>query len=279
MRKRALMLGLTAVVATSSFLAPSMASTTAPSTSMSIVGTDADRCMEWNVHDWVTRLRGDLDGDRVVDTVATRARWVGENTCRAVLVVRTARGTTHVAIPGYLGLLMKPPALAGLVKVGPGRHLGIAVVVLLGANTVWLDLYALSGGRLHQVNHGIPRRYGGGIAYCSGPTSCATTRRGRGDAGRVRPTHQPDLVRRSFYALASGQLVRVPAAHRAVRHRAAQARPLPRAERGSVVLELHGGRWLVMTEHADRPANGLLGSRAAREIAGAGRATCQLPGQ
>lgn len=213
MSKHALIVGLAAAVATSSFLAPSMASTPstpALSTSTSIAGTNADRCFEWNVQDWVTRLRGDLDGDRVVDTVATRARWVGENTCRAVLVVRTARGTAHIAIPGYLGLLMKPPALAGLVRVGPGRHLGIAVVVLLGANTVWLDLYALSGGRLHQVNHGI-LAYGGGIAYLFG-TDCVRNHAARMVSTRAVYGQQTNRyrIRRSFYALRAGQLVRLP---------------------------------------------------------------------
>ncbi|MFZ0323565.1 MAG: hypothetical protein WAN48_05470 [Actinomycetes bacterium] len=209
MRQRALVLALTAAFAASVFATPATASTTS-STAGSLSTPAPARCLNWHLDGWVTRLRGDIDGDGVVDTARTQARWVGQDTCRARLVVRTARGTTHIAIPAFQGLLMKPPGLAGLVSVGPGQRLDIAVIVLLGANTVWLDLYALQSGRLHQVNRTV-LGYGGGIAYLFG-TDCARHHGARLVSTRAVYDWKANryAVRRSFFGVRGGQLVRIP---------------------------------------------------------------------
>ena len=209
MRQRALVLALAVLLAAAVPAMPTMASTTLPTAVNSSTSAPA-RCLDWHLDGWVTRLRGDIDGDGVVDTAQTQARWVGEETCRARLVVRTAKGTAHIAIPAFQGLLMKPPGLAGLVGVGPGKRLDIAVIVLLGANTVWLDLYALHGSRLHQVNS-TSLGYGGGIAYLFG-TDCARHRGSRlvSTQAVYRWRANRYAVRRSFFGLRGGQLARIP---------------------------------------------------------------------
>jgi len=101
---------------------------------------------------WTTSLRGYVDGDGVIDTVVTRATWLGGGACRAWLVVDTARARFRAAIDPLIGALVEPPGLAGLIQLRPGHRLDVAVVVWLGASTGFLDVYGLRRHRLARVS-------------------------------------------------------------------------------------------------------------------------------
>jgi hypothetical protein len=102
--------------------------------------------------DGVTTLRGDLDADHRGDVVSTTARWTGDQTCRARLTVVTASRRFTRRIDPLFGSLLAPPPLAGLIHVGPGPRLDVAVIVMVGASTGFVDVYGLRGGALVRVS-------------------------------------------------------------------------------------------------------------------------------
>ena len=91
-----------------------------------------------------------MDADHRIDTVSTSARWLGDSTCRAWLTVETANGTYRRRIDPLFGSLVAPPALAGLIQLGPGRRLDIAVIVWLGASTGFVDVYGFHSRELQR---------------------------------------------------------------------------------------------------------------------------------
>src|SRR5262249_43311374 len=97
-------------------------------------------------------LRGDIDGDGVVDSVAlVRVRAAPER-CGAVLVVRTRSGTLTRA-------LSRPPepdvpGLNGLAALGSRPGLHIVVTTWQGASTEFAQLFAVRGGRIAPVATG-----------------------------------------------------------------------------------------------------------------------------
>src|SRR6266516_2880744 len=101
---------------------------------------------------WTTSLRGDVDGDGIADTVASHAKWRAGGGCRAWLVVNTAKGRFQSPIDALGSTLLKPPGLAGLIQLRPGRRLDVAVVVWLGASTGFLDVYGLASHRLVRLS-------------------------------------------------------------------------------------------------------------------------------
>jgi hypothetical protein len=102
--------------------------------------------------DGVTTLRGDLDGDHRSDVVSTTARWTGEQTCRARIQIETATDVYTRQIESLSGSLLAPPALAGLIHIGPGPRLDVAVIVMVGASTGFVDVYGLRGHTLVRVS-------------------------------------------------------------------------------------------------------------------------------
>jgi hypothetical protein len=116
---------------------------------------------------WTTSLRGDVDGDGVIDTVVTRATWLGGGACRAWLVVDTARARFRAAIDPLIGALVEPPGLAGLIQLRPGHRLDVAVVVWLGASTGFLDVYGLRRHRLARVSRSA-YEYAGSVVNRAG---------------------------------------------------------------------------------------------------------------
>jgi hypothetical protein len=100
--------------------------------------------------DGVTTLQGAVDADHRIDTVSTSAQWLGDRTCRAWLTIETADGTYRRRIDPLFGSLLAPPALAGLIQLGPGRRLDVAVIVWLGASTGFVDVYGLHGHELRR---------------------------------------------------------------------------------------------------------------------------------
>ncbi len=155
--------------------------------------------------DGVTRLQGDVDADHRIDTVSTSVRWLGESTCRAWLTVETANGTYRRRIDPLFGSLVGPPALAGLVQLGPGRRLDVAVVVWLGASTGFVDVYGFDGRELRRKSTAA-FDYAGSVVNRAG-VDCVSDRGARLVASFA--TFENDNryhVERSFYAMRAGGL-------------------------------------------------------------------------
>jgi hypothetical protein len=104
-----------------------------------------------------TVLHGDVDGDGNIDTVSSHGRTTATGRCRAWLVVETDRGVYRTRVEPLTGVLLVPPALAGLIELRPGRRLDIAVIVWVGASTGFLDVYGLRAHRLRRLS---PDAYG-----------------------------------------------------------------------------------------------------------------------
>jgi hypothetical protein len=102
--------------------------------------------------DGLTRLRGDVDGDRRLDTVTTEARWFAGDACCTRLVVETEHGVFERRVDPLSGMLIAPPGLAALVKLDRSPGLEIAVVIWRGASTAFLDVYGVRGKRLTRVS-------------------------------------------------------------------------------------------------------------------------------
>jgi hypothetical protein len=160
--------------------------------------------------DAVTRLRGDVDGDRHFDTVTTEAEWLADDTCRARLVVETNRNVFRRHVDPLSGLLIAPPGLAALVQLDRSPGLEVAVVIWRGASTAFLDVYGVRGNRLTRVTRDA-FAYAGSVVNRSG-VDCARKR------GAVLVASQAEFrlgderyhVRRVFYALRAGVLRRLP---------------------------------------------------------------------
>ena len=117
--------------------------------------------------DAVTRLRGDVDGDGRADLVRTIPNWADSETCRARLIVKSARGVLTRRIDPLTGLLIAPPGLAGLVDLDRRPGLEIGVVVWLGASTGFADVYGVRGPELVRVNREA-FDYGGSLVHREG---------------------------------------------------------------------------------------------------------------
>ncbi len=155
--------------------------------------------------DGVTTLQGDVDGDHRIDTVSTSARWPGDTTCRAWLTVETANGTYRRRIDPLFGSLVAPPALAGLIQLGPGMRLDIAVIVWLGASTGFVDVYGFTGRELRRESTEA-FDYAGSVVNRAG-VDCVRDRGARLVASFA--TFRGDNryhVERTFYAMRTGGL-------------------------------------------------------------------------
>jgi len=104
-----------------------------------------------------TVLHGDVDGDGVADTVSSHGRTTSAGRCRAWLVVETDRGVYRTKVEPLTGVLLVPPAIAGLIELRPSHRLDIAVIVWVGASTGFLDVYGLRGHHLRRLS---PDAYG-----------------------------------------------------------------------------------------------------------------------
>jgi hypothetical protein len=62
-------------------------------------------------------LYGDVDGDGTADTASTHARLTPDGSCRARLIVETERRLFRTKVSPLTGLLLVPPALAGLIRL------------------------------------------------------------------------------------------------------------------------------------------------------------------
>jgi hypothetical protein len=161
--------------------------------------------------DAVLRLAGDVDGDRTVDAVRTRASWWGPEACRVRLVVDTGTSVLRRTIDPATGIMIGPPGIAGLVDLDRHRGLEVAVVVWRGASTGFLQLHGVKRGRLDALA-ADSFEYAGSVVHPSG-VDCV---RHRG-AALVRSTAEYVLdddryhVERVFYAFRGGTLRRVPA--------------------------------------------------------------------
>ena len=159
--------------------------------------------------DGVTMLRGDVGGDHRIDTVSTSARWLGDTTCRAWLTVETANGTHRRRIDPLFGSLVAPPALAGLIQLGPGRRLDVAVIVWLGASTGFVDVYGFQGRELRRKSTEA-FDYAGSVVNRAG-VDCVSDRGARTVASFA--TFENDNryhVERTFYAIRRGGLHLIP---------------------------------------------------------------------
>jgi hypothetical protein len=156
-----------------------------------------------------TVLHGDIDGDGTRDTVSTHARITPNGSCRA-LVAETDRGTYRTKVAPLTGLLLIPPALAGLVQLRLGHRLDVAVIVWLGALTGFLDVYGLRGGHLRRLS---PRayRYAGSIGQRSG-VDCVHQHGARLVASwaPINRTGRRYVVERDFYGVRGGSLRPLP---------------------------------------------------------------------
>jgi hypothetical protein len=171
-----------------------------------------------------TVLHGDIDGDGTTDTVSTHARITPDGSCRARLIVEADRGVFRTKVAPLTGLLLVPPALAGLVHLRPGHRLDVAVIVWLGASTGFLDVYGLRGGHLRRLS---PQAYGyaGSIGQRSG-VDCVRQHGARlvASSASINRTGRRYVVERDFYGVRGGSL-----------------RPLPRlAERFRVPIDALG---------------------------------------
>jgi hypothetical protein len=156
--------------------------------------------------DGVTRLRGDVDGDRRPDLVTTQARWLTGNTCRARLVVDTERDVFERRVDPLSGVLIAPPGLAALVRLDRRPGLEIAVVIWRGASTAFLDVYGVRGNRLTRVSaDAFP--YAGSVVNRSG-VGCARKRGALLVASEAafKLDDERYHVGRVFYGLRAGDL-------------------------------------------------------------------------
>jgi hypothetical protein len=157
-----------------------------------------------------TVLLGDVDGDGTTDTVSTHARITPDGSCRARLTVETDHRVYRTKVAPLTGLLLVPPALAGLVQLRPGHRLDIAVIVWLGASTGFLDVYGLHGHHLRRLN---PQAYGyaGSFGERSG-VDCVHRQGARLIASwaSVDRNGHHYLGERDFYSTAGGSLRQVP---------------------------------------------------------------------
>jgi hypothetical protein len=157
-----------------------------------------------------TVLHGDVDGDGATDTVSTHARITPDGSCRARLIVETDQRIYRTKVAPLTGLMLVPPALAGLVHLRPGHRLDIAVIVWLGASTGFLDVYGLHGRRLHQVS---PQAYSyaGSFGERSG-VDCDHRRGARLVASWASADRKGRhyIGERDFYSIRGGSLRPVP---------------------------------------------------------------------
>ncbi|MDP9265162.1 MAG: hypothetical protein M3O91_03440 [Chloroflexota bacterium] len=161
--------------------------------------------------DGVTTLQGDVDADHRIDTVSTSARWLGDQTCRAWLTIDTSKGTYRRRIDPLFGSLVAPPALAGLIRLGPGPRLDVAVVVMLGASTGFVDVYGLQGRELRRRSSEAFAHAGSVVNRDRAGVDCATERGARLVASLA--TFEADNryhVQRTFYAVPAGALRTIP---------------------------------------------------------------------
>lgn len=161
--------------------------------------------------DEVRTLIGDVDGDRMPDTVRTRASWSDDETCRARLIADTGTIVLRRGIDPSTGIMIAPPGLAGLVDLDGRPGLELAVVIWRGASTGFLQLYGVRAGTLSALAS-ESFEYAGSIVHLSG-VDCV---RNRG-ALLVSSSAEYGLddgrydVERTFYALHGGSLQPVPA--------------------------------------------------------------------
>jgi hypothetical protein len=157
----------------------------------------------------VTTMHGDIDGDHRIDTVSTSARWLGERSCRARLTIETAHDTYRRRIDPLFGSLVAPPALAGLIRLGPDAHLDVAVVVMLGASTGFVDVYGLHGRELRRKSSEA-FAYAGSVVNRAG-VDC-TAERGARLVASLATFDQDNRyhVERTFYAVRAGALQVLP---------------------------------------------------------------------
>jgi hypothetical protein len=179
---------------------------------MTAVGASAVRC--YPIRDFFgveqsPTVVGDVNGDHKPDTVRTTARWVGEWSCRAWLVVDTGdhRYRRQVESPG---ILIGPPPVAALVRLGHGPGLAIAIVPWKGAATSFLDLYGIRDHRLVKMNSGL-FGYAGSIVNRAG-VDCASHRGAAlvSSMATYQLTDNRYHVRRLFYRLRAGNLESMP---------------------------------------------------------------------
>jgi hypothetical protein len=157
-----------------------------------------------------TVLHGDVDGDGTADTVSTRGRISPDGSCRARLVVETDRGIYRTKVAPLTGLLLVPPALAGLVRLRPGHRLDIAVIVWLGASTGFLDMYGLHGRQLQRLS---PQAfsYAGSFGQPSG-VDCIHHRGARlvASTASIDRRGRHYIGERDFYSVGGGSLRLLP---------------------------------------------------------------------
>ena len=157
-----------------------------------------------------TVLEGDVDGDGTTDTVSTHARITPDGSCHARLIVETDRGVFRTKVAPLTGLLLVPPALAGLLQLRPGHRLDIAVIVWLGASTGFLDVYGLRGAHLQRLS---PQAYGyaGSIGQRSG-VDCVRQHGARlvASSASINRTGRRYVVERDFYGVRGGSLRLLP---------------------------------------------------------------------
>jgi hypothetical protein len=174
--------------------------------------TEAPRCFAKSVWfpDAVTRLRGDVDGDGRSDLVRTKAHWLSDQTCRARLIVETARRALARRIDALTGLMIAPPGLAGLVNLDRRPGLEIATVVWQGASTGFVHVYGLRGAGLVKVNRET-FDYAGSLVHLDG-VDCV--RKGPAlvvDSGAIyRLSDNRYHVTRTFLGLRGGVLQPLP---------------------------------------------------------------------
>lgn len=159
---------------------------------------------------WGTSLRGDVDGDGIADTVTSRAEWLAGGECRAWLVVNTAEGRFRSPIDPLYSTLIKPPGIAGLIKLRPGDRLDVAVVVWLGASVGFLDVCGITGDRLLRLSRNA-YEYAGSAAYRVG-VDCSAQRGSRLVASSATWSYADGRyhVGRTFYGMRAGLLTVLP---------------------------------------------------------------------
>jgi hypothetical protein len=153
-----------------------------------------------------TVLHGDIDGDGTTDSASTHARITPDGSCRARLIVETDRRVYRTTIAPLTGLLLVPPALAGLIRIRPGHRLDVAVIVWVGASTGFLDVYALHGQRLRRLSLQA-HAYAGSIGQRSG-VDCVRQHGARLVASwaSINRTGSRYVVERDFYGVRGGSL-------------------------------------------------------------------------
>jgi hypothetical protein len=149
-------------------------------------------------------LRGHVDGDRRIDTVSTSAGWVDSDSCRASLVVRTAKRTYRQEVGNDLGILIAPPPVAALVPLDRRRGLEIAVQVWQGASTGFVELFGIRGARLVRLDE-HPFAVSGSLTHQEG-LDCARRHGALLVAGSAAIQGDSYAVERRFYAVRAGEL-------------------------------------------------------------------------